>query len=142
MSEATQDLFEGSDHFEAPDSEWPSDGDGLKFLRWQMNLSSVELASFTPADHLLCISQRSGPVKTLAKVFPDQRPWGRVMSIDSGMVFEKLFPLVGRDALHEHSRQTSLVKFVTECDKHLSVSSDPPRFSPFGWENLLEKVGE
>ena len=65
------------------------------------------------------------------------------MSTDYGMdIEEELFPLVGRDALHEYSRRTSLVKFVTECDKHLGMSSDPSCFSPFWWENLLEEVGE
>ena len=65
------------------------------------------------------------------------------MSTDSSMDFkEKLFPLVGWDALHEHSRWTSLVKFITNDDEHLGVSSDSSRFSPFRWENLLEEVGE
>ena len=54
------------------------------------------------------------------------------MSTDSGMdLEEELFPLVGRDALHEHSRRTSLVKFVTNGDERLSTSSDSSRFSPF-----------
>ena len=65
------------------------------------------------------------------------------MSTDSSMDFEeKLFPLVGRDALHEHSRQTSLVKFVTNGDECLGTSSDSSRFSSFWWENLLKEVGE
>ena len=55
---------------------------------------------------------------------------------------EKLFPLVGRDALHEHSRQTSLVKFITNGDERLGALSDSLRFSPFCWENLLEEVGK
>jgi hypothetical protein len=55
---------------------------------------------------------------------------------------EELFPLVDRDAFHEYSRRTSLVKFVTECDERLGMSSDPSRFSPFWWENLLEEIGE
>ena len=108
-----------------------------------MSLPSVELASLTPMDDLLYISQRGGLVKILAKGFSNQQPWGRVMSIDSGMdLEEELFPLVGRDALLEYSRWTSLVKFVTECDECLGVSSDPPCFSPFGWENFLKQVGE
>ena len=45
---------------------------------------------------------------------------------------EELFPLVDRDALHEYSRLTSFVKFVTVCDEHLGASSDPSHFSPFG----------
>ena len=56
MSEAARGLFEGSDHVEAPDYEWPGDGDGLKLLRRQMSLPSIELASLTHADDLLCIS--------------------------------------------------------------------------------------
>ena len=95
MSEAARALFEGSYHVEAPDHEWPGDGDGLELLCRQMGLSSVELASFTPTDDLLCISQRGGPVKTLAKGFSDQRPWGHVMSADPDMdLEEELCPLV------------------------------------------------
>ena len=49
------------------------------------------------------------------KGFSDQRSQGHVMSTDSGMdLEEELFPLVGRDVLHEYSRWTSLVKFVTK----------------------------
>ena len=65
------------------------------------------------------------------------------MSADFGMdLEEELFLLVGRDALHEYSRRTSLVKFITECDEHLGTSSDLSCFSPFWWENLLKEVGE
>ena len=65
------------------------------------------------------------------------------MSADSGMdLVEELFPLVGRDALYESSRRTSLIKFVNECDERLSASSDSSCFSPFWLENLLEEAGE
>ena len=65
------------------------------------------------------------------------------MSIDSNIdLEEELFPLVGRDAFHEYSRWTSLVKFITECDERLGASSDSSCFSPFWWENLLEEVGK
>ena len=104
MSEAARALFEGSYHVEAPDHERPGDGDGLMLLCQQMSLPSVELASLTPTDDLLYILQCSGLVKTLAKGFSDQRPWGHVVSVDFGMdLEEELFPLVGRDALHEFS---------------------------------------
>ena len=55
---------------------------------------------------------------------------------------EELLSLVGGDALHEHHRWTLFVEFITERDEGLGVSSDPSGFSPFGWENLLEQVGE
>ena len=55
---------------------------------------------------------------------------------------EKLFPLVDGDALHEYSRRAPLVKFITNGDERLGASSDSSRFGPFGWENLLEEVGE
>ena len=65
------------------------------------------------------------------------------MFVDFGMdLEEELLALVSRDALHEYSQRTSFVKFVTECDEHLSALSDLSRFSPFGWENPLEEVGE
>ena len=66
-----------------------------------------------------------------------------MVSVDSGMdLEEELFPLVARDTLHEYSRQTSFVEFVIDHDDCLGTSSDPSRFSPFGWENLLEEVGK
>ena len=34
VSDAARGLFEGSDQVEAPDHEWPSDGDGVKLLCW------------------------------------------------------------------------------------------------------------
>ena len=115
----------------------------MELLCRQMGLPSVELASFTPADDLLCISQRGGPVKTLAKGFSNQRPWGHVMSANPGMdLEEELPPLAGGDTLHEYPRWTKFVEPVTERDEGLGASSDPLGFSPFGWENLLDEVGE
>ena len=65
------------------------------------------------------------------------------MSVDPSMdLEEELLLLVGRDALHEHPRWTLFVEFVTERDEGLSTSSDLSSFSPLGWENLLEEVGE
>ena len=55
---------------------------------------------------------------------------------------EELLPLVGGDTLHEHARWTPFVEFITERDEGLGASSNPSGFSPFGWENLLEEVGE
>ena len=55
---------------------------------------------------------------------------------------EELLPLVGGDALHEYPRWTPFVEFIAECDEGLGASGDPPGFGPFGWENLLEEVGE
>ena len=65
------------------------------------------------------------------------------MSVDFGMdLEEELLPSVGQDALHEYSRWTSFVEFVSDLDEGLGTSGDSSHFSPFGWENLLEEVGE
>ena len=65
------------------------------------------------------------------------------MSVDPGMdLEEELLPLVGRDALHEHPRWTSFVEFIIERDEGLGALSDPSSLNPFGWEDLLEEVGE
>ena len=65
------------------------------------------------------------------------------MSADSGVdLEEELFPSVDQDALHEYSQRTSFVEFISNHDEGLGTSSDPSGFSPFGWENLLEEVGE
>ena len=87
--------------------------------------------------------QRGGLVEALAEGFADQRPRGHMVSVDSGMdLEEELFPLVARDTLHEYSRQTSFVEFVTDSSECLHALSDPSCFSPFRWENLLKEVGE
>ena len=79
----------------------------------------------------------------MVKGFFDQRPRGCVMFVDPSMdLEEELLSLVGGDALHEHPQRTPFVDFITERDKVLGASSDPSGFSPFGWENLLEEVGE
>ena len=96
-----------------------------------MSLPSIELASLTPTDDLRYLSQCSGLVKTLSKGLSDQRPHGRMMSVDSGMdLEEELFPLVGRDALHEYPRWTSFVEFVIDCDECLSTLSDSSCLGP------------
>ena len=79
----------------------------------------------------------------MAKGFSDQRPWGHVMFVDPGMDLEEvLLPLVGRDALHEYPRWTLFVEFITEHEEGLGASRDPSGLTPFGWEDLLEEVGE
>ena len=66
-----------------------------------------------------------------------------MMSVDSNVDFEEeLFLLFGRDALHEYSRRTSFVKFITNGDERLGASSDLSCFSLFWWEDFFEDVGE
>ena len=65
------------------------------------------------------------------------------MFVDSSVDLKvELFPLVGRDALHEYSRRTPFIKFVTDGDERLSASSDSSCFSLFWWEDFFEDVGE
>ena len=65
------------------------------------------------------------------------------MSAHSSMdLEEELLPSVGRDALHEYSQRTLFVEFVSDLDEGLGALGDSSRFGPFGWENLLEAVGE
>ena len=65
------------------------------------------------------------------------------MSADCGMdIEEELLPSVGRDALHEYSQWTSFVEIIFDLDEGLGTSGDLSCFDRFGWENLLEEVGE
>ena len=65
------------------------------------------------------------------------------MFADSSVDFEEeLFPLVGQDALHEYSRWTLFVKFITDGDQRLGASSDSSCISLFWWEDFFEDVGE
>ena len=66
-----------------------------------------------------------------------------MMSADSNVDFEEeLFLLFGQDALHEYSRRTSFVKFITDGDERLGASSDLSYFSLFWWEDFVGDVGE
>ena len=65
------------------------------------------------------------------------------MSADSSVdLEEELFSLVGRDALHEYSRWTPFLKFITDGDERLGASSDSSCFSFFWWEGFFEDLGE
>ena len=65
------------------------------------------------------------------------------MSVDSGMDREEeSLALDGRDTLHEYSRRTSFVKFVTDGDECLGALSDSSCFNLFWWEDFFEDVGE
>ena len=55
---------------------------------------------------------------------------------------EELLSLVGGDSLHEYPRWTPFVEFITEHDEGLGTLRDLSSLSPFGWEDLLEEVGE
>lgn len=66
-----------------------------------------------------------------------------MVSADPSMDFEdKLFPLVGWDALHEYSQRTSFVEPVVDGNECLGLLSDSSPFSPVSWEDLFEDVGE
>jgi hypothetical protein len=85
VSESPGHLSEWSHHVEVPDSERSRDGNGLKRLRREMSLSSVELAPFTAPYNILRVCDRCGPVKTLSKSLSGKRSQTGVMTAGVGM---------------------------------------------------------
>jgi hypothetical protein len=62
-----------------PHREGPHDGGGLKRLRWEMSLLSVELAPLTMMHDALRVHHNQGPIEPLSESFPDKSPWTGVM---------------------------------------------------------------
>jgi hypothetical protein len=71
VSETARGHPKRPDHVETPDHERPCEGDGLKRLRWQGGLASVELTPLARADDLLRITQYCRPIKNLAEGLAD-----------------------------------------------------------------------
>jgi hypothetical protein len=80
MREAPGCLSERPHHVEVPRSKRPCDGDGLKCLRQEVSLSSVELASLVASHNVIGVRHRHGPIQTLSESFFDKSPWTGVMS--------------------------------------------------------------
>jgi hypothetical protein len=79
MREAPWRLSERLYHVDMPHSERPCDGDGLKLLRWEVSLSSVELAPLTMAQDVLGVHHCCGLIECLSESFSDKCPWTIVM---------------------------------------------------------------
>jgi hypothetical protein len=78
-------LSEQPHHVEVPHGKRPCDGDGLERLRWEMGLSSMELAHLAAAYDVLGVYHRCGLVKSLSKSLCDKRSQACVMSTRVGM---------------------------------------------------------
>jgi hypothetical protein len=72
VSEAPGLLSERPHHVEGPHSKRPCDGDGMKCLRREVSLLSVELAPFTAPHDVLGVCDCRGPVETLSESLSDK----------------------------------------------------------------------
>jgi hypothetical protein len=55
-----------------PNSEGPSERDGLVLLRWLMNLFGIELACLAPLENLSGAREHRRPVEAVVIRFPDE----------------------------------------------------------------------
>jgi hypothetical protein len=85
MSEASECLSERPHHVEVPDGERPRDGDGLKRLRREVSLSSVELTPFTASYDVLGVRHHCGPVESLSESLSDKCSRTSVMTASAGV---------------------------------------------------------
>ena len=67
MSEAPRVFSLEARRGRGPNSKEPSDGDRLQSLSWEVDLSSVEQASLTGPDDLLCVGHGGGPLEALSE---------------------------------------------------------------------------
>src|SRR6266498_3532797 len=72
MCKTTRRSLQRADHVETPDCKWPSDGDSLHLLRWDVYLLSKILASLAFADNFVCVCDSSQPEETMLISLADQ----------------------------------------------------------------------
>jgi hypothetical protein len=68
-----------------PDDERPCDGNGLKHLRREVTLSSIELAPFTAPHDVLGVCDCCGPIETLSEGLSDKCSQTGVVTAGAGM---------------------------------------------------------
>jgi hypothetical protein len=69
-----------SDQVEAPNGEWPRDGDGLQGMSQEMVLPCIVLTSFAGAYQLNGVGDRGWPIETLPECVSDEGSRHRVMA--------------------------------------------------------------
>jgi hypothetical protein len=85
VGEAPGRLLERPHHVKVPDAERPRDGNGLKRLRWEVSLPSVELTPFTSPHDVLGVYDRRGPVETLSEGLSDKCSRTSVVTTGAGV---------------------------------------------------------
>jgi hypothetical protein len=85
MSEAPGRLSERPHHVKVPDGVRPRDGDGLKRLRREVSLSSIELAPFTTPYDVIGVCHHCGQVESLSESLSDKCSRASVMTAGAGM---------------------------------------------------------
>jgi hypothetical protein len=78
-------LSEQPHHVEVPDGKRPRDGDGVKRLRQEVSLSSVELAFFTAPYDVPGVRDCCGLVETLSENLSDKCSWIGVVATGANM---------------------------------------------------------
>jgi hypothetical protein len=83
-----------------PDGKRPRDGDGLKRLRREVSLLSVELAPFTAPHDVLGVCDHCGPIETLSESLSDKCSQTGVVATGTGMyLLQQLAALVSGNVL-------------------------------------------
>jgi hypothetical protein len=85
VSKAPGRLSERPHHVQVSHDKRPRDGDGLKRLRQEVSLSSVELAPFTTPHDVLGVCDCRGLVETLSEILSDKCSWTGVVSKGTGI---------------------------------------------------------
>jgi hypothetical protein len=93
------------------------DGDGLKRLRREVGLSSVELAPLTAPHDVLGVCDCCGPIETLSESLPDKCPRTGVVTAGASMyLLQQLVALIPKDAPHEYVGHPMFVEFDVDED--------------------------
>jgi hypothetical protein len=125
VGEAPGRLSERDHYVEVPNCEGPHDGDRLQYLRQEMSLPGVELASFATPYSVLRVGGRCGIVETLSESFPDKRSRSGMVTACAGMYLsQQPTPLIPEDAPHEYAGSFMLVELAVNEDKSLCSAGD------------------
>jgi hypothetical protein len=111
----------------------------MQRLRWEMSLSSIELAPFTASHDVLRVSNRRGAVETLPESFSDKCSRTDVVTAGADMYFlQQLTALIPEDAPHEYAGCPALVEFAVDEDESFRSAGDALGFHLVGGELPLD----
>jgi hypothetical protein len=92
---APERFSQGPDDVQPPHGERPCDGYGLQGVSWEVGFACIKLAPLAGAHDLIGISNRGGPIESLAERVAHEGARHRVVATHTHVDVSNEFPTVG-----------------------------------------------